>query len=77
MPVNRADLMKDLTAFFPDAVIDLVALVNDDNHWALTIESKQFAGLSKVQQHQLVYRALKGKIDGPLHALQLTTKMLS
>jgi stress-induced morphogen len=62
---------------FPDAKIEIADLAGDGNHYAATIEAEEFRGLSRVKQHQLVYAALKGKMDGPageLHALALTTK---
>ena len=48
-------------------------LAGDDNHWAATVTSSAFKGKTRVQQHQMVYAALKGNMGGVLHALQLTT----
>lgn len=77
MPINRQLLQQALTEQFPKSVIELTALVDDDNHWAVTVQSAEFRGLSRVQQHQLVYTALEKslgeKVGGNLHALQLKT----
>jgi stress-induced morphogen len=48
-------------------------LAGDGDHYAAEITSEAFRGKSRVQQHQLVYAALKGKMGGELHALALTT----
>ena len=57
----------------PDAEIDIRDLVGDENHYSATIKSKVFAGKSKIDQHKLVYKALKGKMGNELHALQINT----
>jgi stress-induced morphogen len=58
---------------FPDAKVEVKDLAGDGNHYAATVVSGAFKGRSKVQQHQMVYAALKGKMGGVLHALALTT----
>jgi len=57
----------------PDAKVEITALVDDNDHWAATVTSSEFAGKSKLQQHQLVYKALGDAMGGALHALQLQT----
>ena len=57
----------------PDAEITIEDLAGDDNHYSATIKSKIFNGKSKIEQHKLVYKALKGKMGNELHALQLNT----
>ncbi|MEM6411502.1 MAG: BolA family transcriptional regulator [Pseudomonadota bacterium] len=74
MAMDRDTLQKFLTEAFPEASITLTDLAGDDNHWQAEIISTQFEGLSRVAQHQLVYKALKGKMGGELHALALKTK---
>ena len=62
---------------FPTAKVQIDDLAGDGNHYAATVVAEEFKGLNRVKQHQLVYGALKGKMDGPsgeLHALALTTK---
>lgn len=74
MAMDQKTLEGFLNEAFPDAAITLTDLAGDDNHWQAEIVSSQFAGLSRVAQHQLVYRALKGKMGGELHALALKTR---
>ena len=62
-----------IKASIPDAEVRLTDLAGDDDHWAAHVVSAQFAGLSRVKQHQMVYAALGGRMGGALHALQLTT----
>ena len=57
----------------PDAEILIEDLAGDDNHYSATIKSKTFSGKSKIEQHKLVYKALKGKMGNELHALALNT----
>ena len=57
----------------PDATITIQDLVGDENHYSATIKSKAFVGKSKIEQHKLVYKALKGKMGNELHALALNT----
>ena len=74
----RAEEINDLLKeSFPNSTIKIEDLAGDGNHYSATIVAEEFNGLSRVKQHQLVYAALKGKMDGPngvLHALALTTK---
>lgn len=62
-----------IRAALPDATIEIRDLAGDGDHYAARIVSKQFEGLNRVRQHQLVYRALGGRMGGELHALQLET----
>ncbi|MEQ1672773.1 MAG: BolA/IbaG family iron-sulfur metabolism protein, partial [Hyphomicrobium sp.] len=55
------------------AAIELKDLAGDNDHWAAHVVSAAFKGKSRVQQHQMVYDALGGRMGGVLHALQLTT----
>ena len=57
----------------PDAEITIQDLAGDENHYSATIKSKVFSGKSKVEQHKIVYKALKGKMGNELHALALNT----
>ncbi len=62
---------------FPTAEVRIDDLAGDGKHYAAHVVAQEFEGLNRVKQHQLVYKALKGKMDGPageLHALALTTK---
>ena len=57
----------------PDAVVTIDDLAGDGDHYAATVTSIAFKGKSRVQQHQLVYAALQGRMGGALHALALQT----
>ena len=77
MAMNRDRLEALLKDGFPNADIELIDLAGDNNHWKAVIVSLQFAGKSRIAQHQMVYASLKGKMDGAdgeLHALALETK---
>ena len=63
-------LIKDA---FPDAQVTIDDLRGDGDHYAATVVSAAFKGKSRVQQHQMVYAALKGRMGGELHALALQT----
>ena len=58
----------------PDAQINIEDIRGDENHYSATITSKLFKGKSKIDQHKMVYKSLKGKMGNELHALMLKTK---
>jgi stress-induced morphogen len=76
MPMDAKDIETMIKAALPDAVVDIRDLAGDGDHYAATVTSAAFRGKSRVQQHQLVYGALKGNMGGVLHALALTTVAL-
>ena len=57
----------------PDSRVEVRDLAGDGNHYAATVVSAAFKGKSRVQQHQMIYEALKGRMGGVLHALSLQT----
>jgi len=73
MPMPAAEIERMIKAGIPDAKVQITALADDNDHWAAVVISSEFAGKSKLQQHQLVYKALGGHMGGELHALQLQT----
>lgn len=73
MPMAIEDLGACLRTAFPEAEISIDDLAGDGDHYRARIVSPQFAGLTRVRQHQLVYAALKGRVGGELHALALET----
>ena len=77
MPMNIHDIEDLLREAFPTATIQVQDLAGDGDHYAATVEAVEFAGKSRVQQHQMVYNALKGKMGGELHALALQTAVKS
>jgi len=73
MPMNPAEIERLIKAKIPDASVNLEDLVGDGDHWSATVISAAFKGKSRVQQHQMVYEALRGRMGGELHALALQT----
>ena len=73
MPMAAADIEKYIREALPDAQVEIKDLAGDGDHYAATVISEAFRGKSRVQQHQMVYAALKGNMGGVLHALALTT----
>ena len=66
-----------ILAALPDAVVEIRDLAGDGDHYAARVIAPSFAGMSRVRQHQLVYKALGGRMGGELHALQLETAVPS
>ena len=73
MPMAAADIEAMIQDAIPDAQVEITDLVGDGDHYAARVVSESFRGISRVKQHQAVYAALKGRMGGELHALQLTT----
>ena len=74
MAMNLGEIENLVKKAIPDAVIDIQDLAGDNNHYSATIISSLFKGKSKIEQHKLVYNALKGKMGNELHALAIKTK---
>ncbi len=74
MAIDAQELKNLLEEYFSDADITLTDLRGDQDHYLLSIKSASFQGKNRVQQHQLVYEALKGKVGTQLHALALQTE---
>lgn len=73
MAMDPAEIERLIKAGIPDAQVSVRDLVGDGEHFAATVLSEAFRGKSRVQQHQLVYTALKSEMGGILHALALQT----
>ncbi len=73
MPMPATEIERLIKTALPDAVVELTALADDGDHWAATVTSCAFKGLSRVRQHQLVQAAFGSKLGNELHALALTT----
>ncbi len=74
MTLKVEELKNLIKQGIPDAQIDIKDLAGDNNHYSATIKSKHFSGKSKIEQHKIVYKALKGKMGNELHALALNTE---
>ena len=75
MPMNAHDIEKMIKDAIPDAVVTIRDLAGDGDHYAAEVVAESFRGKSRVQQHQMVYDALKGNMGGELHALALQTSV--
>jgi len=73
MPMNAGDIERLIKESLPDAEVRIEDLRGDGDHYAAHVVSAAFKGKSRVQQHQMVYQALKGRMGGELHALALQT----
>ena len=73
MPMNVEEIERLIMEALPDAQIEIKDLRGDGDHYSAHVESAAFFGKSRVQQHQMVYAALQGRVGGVLHALALTT----
>ena len=73
MAMDAHEIERLIKASIPDAKVSIRALAGDGDHYAATVISSAFKGKTRVQQHQLVYEALKGQMGGVLHALALQT----
>ena len=73
MGLKSEEIRSLIKEALPDAEITIQDLAGDENHYSATIKSKTFSGKSKIDQHKLVYKALKGKMGNELHALALNT----
>jgi stress-induced morphogen len=73
MPMDINEIERLIKEALPDATIEIKDLRGDGDHYAAHVESTAFIGKTLVQQHQLVYAALQGRVGGVLHALALKT----
>jgi len=74
MTLKLHEIKSLIIEAMPDAEISIQDLAGDENHYSATIKSKVFTGKSKIEQHKMVYKALKGKMGNELHALAINTK---
>jgi stress-induced morphogen len=73
MAIEASEIERLIKQGIPDARVEIFPLADDNDHFAARVISSEFAGKSKLQQHQLVYKALGQTMGGTLHALQLQT----
>ncbi|MBL8670918.1 MAG: BolA family transcriptional regulator [Alphaproteobacteria bacterium] len=73
MAMSAAEIETMIRESIPDARVTIDDLRGDGDHYAARVVSAAFKGKSRVQQHQMVYQALKGRMGGQLHALALQT----
>ena len=73
MPMSAKEIENLILKAYPDAIVKIDDLRGDGDHYAAYIETKEFAGKTKIKQHQMVYEALGGRMGNELHALALNT----
>jgi stress-induced morphogen len=73
MPMDANEIERLIKSGIPDAEVSIRDLAGDGDHYAATVIAESFRGKSRVQQHQIVYEALRGQMGGALHALALQT----
>ena len=73
MAITALEIHQLIKTAFPDAKIDIQDLAGDGDHYAVNIASKAFEGKTRIQQHQMVYKALGGRVGEQLHALSIRT----
>ncbi len=74
MAMDLKEIEKLIKETLPDSIVEIEDLAGDGNHYSATIISSKFNGKSKIEQHKIVYAALKGKMGNELHALAIKTK---
>ena len=74
MAILKNEIKRLILESIPDADIEIEDLMGDNNHYSAKISSTIFNGKTKIEQHKLVYKSLKGKMGNELHALSITTK---
>lgn len=75
MAMDAGEIERLIKQAIPDASVTIEDLAGDGDHYAAHVISGAFKGRSRVQQHQMVYDALKGRMGGALHALALQTNV--
>lgn len=73
MSMDANEIERLIKVKVPDAEVTITDLVGDGDHYAAHVVSAAFRGKTRVQQHQMIYEALGGRMGGALHALALTT----
>ena len=75
MAMESGEIMRLIQESIPDAEVRIDDLKGDGEHYAALVLSSSFKGKSRIQQHQMVYKALKGRMGDQLHALALKTEI--
>ena len=73
MALTASEIKEMILKILPDAEVQVQDMRGDGSQFAANVISKKFIGKNRVQQHQMVYKAMKGKVGEELHALSLQT----
>ena len=67
------ELKERIEAALPGAEVEIEDLTGGGDHFRAQVTSDRFAGLSRIQQHRLVYDVFGEEVGGPIHALSIKT----
>ena len=70
---SATELQQRIEAALPGARVAVEDLTGGGDHFRAEIVSEQFEGLSRIQQHKLVYDVFGAEVGGPIHALSIKT----
>ncbi|MCZ6764907.1 MAG: BolA family transcriptional regulator [Alphaproteobacteria bacterium] len=73
MPMPATEIERMIKESLPDAQIKIEDLAGDGDHYLAHVKSAAFKGKTRIQQHQMIYQALQGRMGNELHALALQT----
>lgn len=76
MAMSAEEIESLIKEYLPDSEVNIQDLRGDGDHYSAHIKSKLFSGKTKIQQHQMIYSALQGKMGDQLHALAIKTSVL-
>ena len=77
MAMDAAEIERLIRDAIPGATVKIEDLRGDGDHYAAYVTAAEFAGMTRIQQHQMVYKALQGRMGDQLHALALQTSVPS
>jgi len=75
MAIEAYEIQQLIQTAIPDATLHIEDLAGDGDHYAVHVTSATFVSKSRIQQHQMVYAALKGRVGEQLHALSIRTSL--
>ncbi len=75
MAMQATEIETLIKQALPGAIVKIEDLRGDGDHYSATVISAAFKGKTRIQQHQMVYNALQGRMGGELHALALQTSV--
>jgi stress-induced morphogen len=70
---TAAELQERITAALPGAEVRVEDLTGGGDHFRAEVVSDRFEGLSRIQQHKLIYDVFGDEVGGPIHALSIKT----
>jgi stress-induced morphogen len=68
------DLQARIEAAIPDSQAQVIDLTGGGDHFRAQVTSPAFEGMSRIQQHRLIYDVFGDEVGGAIHALSITTR---